>query len=132
MHIRHTTNIQAYIKDYTSVMLEINDMREEDCLYHFMKGLQGWVQVYLLTVDKLHDFWTDRKDEENKNEDGGKKHHGKFEKKSQTSPRMVESVRKRNPRALVKRKRGKWSLVLFSQRIIMPRIFPCDRRIWRQ
>ena len=47
MQIRHTTKIQAYIKAYTSVMLEIKDMSEEDRLYHFMKGLQGWAQLNL-------------------------------------------------------------------------------------
>ena len=29
----------GYIKAYTSVMLEIKDMSDEDRLYHFMKGL---------------------------------------------------------------------------------------------
>ena len=29
------------------MMLEIKDMSEEDRLYHFMKGLQGWAQADL-------------------------------------------------------------------------------------
>ena len=44
MRIRHTGRIHAYIKAYNNVMLETMDMSDEDCLYHFMKGLQNWAQ----------------------------------------------------------------------------------------
>jgi len=101
MQIRHTTKIQAYIKAYTSVMLEIKDMSEEDRLYHFMKGLQGWAQADLRrqgvktlaeaisAAEKLHDFRTDRRDEARGNEDGSKKQqHGKFKREQPGKPKF--------------------------------------------
>jgi len=47
MQIKHTMKVQAYVKAYTSIMLEIKDMSEEDRLYHFMNGLQVWAQADL-------------------------------------------------------------------------------------
>jgi hypothetical protein len=38
--LKHIGKIQAYIKEFTGLMLEIKDMSEEDILFHFMNGLQ--------------------------------------------------------------------------------------------
>ena len=45
--LKHSRRTQSYIKAYTSVILEIKDMSDEDGLYHFMKGLQNWAQANL-------------------------------------------------------------------------------------
>jgi hypothetical protein len=45
--LKHTGKIQAYIKEFTGLMLEIKDMSEEDIIFHFMNGLQPWAQSEL-------------------------------------------------------------------------------------
>jgi len=40
--LNHTGNIQAYIKEFTGIILEIKNMSEEDKIFHFMNGLQPW------------------------------------------------------------------------------------------
>jgi hypothetical protein len=66
--LKNVGKIQAYIKEFTGLMLEIKDMSEEDGLFHFMNGLQPWAQSELqwqnvqtlattITImDKLLDF----------------------------------------------------------------------------
>jgi hypothetical protein len=45
--LKHAGKIQAYIKEFTRLMLEIKDMSEEDKLFHFMNGMQPWAQSEL-------------------------------------------------------------------------------------
>jgi hypothetical protein len=44
LDLKHTSKIQAYIKDFTGIMLEIKDMYKEDIIFHFMNGLHPWKQ----------------------------------------------------------------------------------------
>jgi hypothetical protein len=44
LDLKHTGKIQAYIKEFTWLMLEIKDMSEEDKLFYFMNGLYPWAQ----------------------------------------------------------------------------------------
>lgn len=62
------SRVQDYIKTFLRFMLEIKYMSEEDQLYHFLKGLQTWVQselhrqnvqylvVAIMVADKFLDY----------------------------------------------------------------------------
>ena len=39
---RHTGSVREYVKEFSSLMLDIKNMSEEDKLFNFMSGLQGW------------------------------------------------------------------------------------------
>ena len=47
MALMHSSRVQDYIKMFLRFMLEIKYMSEENRLYHFLKGLQPWVQSVL-------------------------------------------------------------------------------------
>ena len=99
MRLKNMGHIQAYIKAYTSVMLEIKDTSNEGHLYHFMKGIQNWVQADLChqgvntiaeaiaVANKLLEFPAKMKDEVRGNKHGNKKGQGKFKKKSKKKPK---------------------------------------------
>ncbi|RVW81922.1 putative mitochondrial protein [Vitis vinifera] len=40
-------NVREYVKEFSSLMLDIKNMSEEDKLFNFMSGLQGWAQKEL-------------------------------------------------------------------------------------
>ncbi|RVW19037.1 Retrovirus-related Pol polyprotein from transposon 17.6 [Vitis vinifera] len=44
---RHTGSVREYVKEFSSLMLDIKNMSEEDKLFNFMSGLQGWAQTEL-------------------------------------------------------------------------------------
>ena len=43
--LRHTRSVRDYVKEFSSLMLDIKNMSEEDKLFNFMSGLQGWAQT---------------------------------------------------------------------------------------
>ena len=43
--LRHTGSVRDYVKEFSSLMLDIKNMSEEDKLFNFMSGLQGWAQT---------------------------------------------------------------------------------------
>jgi len=45
--LKHTTSVREYVKQFSSLMLDIKDMSEADKLYNFMIGLQMWAQLEL-------------------------------------------------------------------------------------
>jgi len=45
--LKHTGSVRDYVKTFSSLMLDIRNMSEEDKLFNFMKGLQGWAQTEL-------------------------------------------------------------------------------------
>ena len=45
--LRHTGSVREYVKEFSSLMLDIKNMSEEDKLFNFMFGLQGWAQTEL-------------------------------------------------------------------------------------
>ena len=45
--LKHTSSIREYVKEFSSLMLDIRNMSEEDKLFNFMSGLQGWAQAEL-------------------------------------------------------------------------------------
>lgn len=45
--LRHTGSVHEYVNEFSSLMLDIRGMSEEDKLYNFMSGLQSWAQAEL-------------------------------------------------------------------------------------
>ena len=46
-HLKHTGSIHDYVKEFSSLMLEILNMTEEELLFNFMDNLQGWAEQEL-------------------------------------------------------------------------------------
>ena len=42
--LKHTGSIRDYVKEFSSLMLEILNMTEEELLFNFMDNLQGWAE----------------------------------------------------------------------------------------
>lgn len=45
--LKHTGSMRDYVKDFSSLILDIVDMSESDKLFNFLSGLQGWAQTEL-------------------------------------------------------------------------------------
>lgn len=45
--LKHNGSVREYVKDFTSLLLDIKDMSEEDKLFNFVAGLQSWAQIEL-------------------------------------------------------------------------------------
>ena len=45
--LKHTGSICDYVKEFSSLMLEIPNMTEEELLFNFMDNLQGWAEQEL-------------------------------------------------------------------------------------
>lgn len=46
-HLKQTGSVREYVKEFSSLMLDIKNMSEEDKLFNFMSGLQQWAQTEL-------------------------------------------------------------------------------------
>ncbi|XP_049388521.1 uncharacterized protein LOC125852885 [Solanum stenotomum] len=72
--LKQTGSIRAYVKEFTTLTLQIPNLTDEDMLFHFMDGLQNWAKTELeqrqvKTIDEaitqaesLTDFKHDRHD----------------------------------------------------------------------
>lgn len=45
--LKHSGTVRAYVTEFSSLMLDIQDMSEVDRLFNFMSGLQPWAQTEL-------------------------------------------------------------------------------------
>ena len=45
--LKHTGSVREYVKAFSSLMLDIHNMSEDDKLFNIMSGLQNWAQVEL-------------------------------------------------------------------------------------
>ena len=45
--LKHTESVRDYVKNISSLMLDIKNMSKEDKLFNFMPGLHGWAQTKL-------------------------------------------------------------------------------------
>ena len=45
--LKHIGSIRDYVKEFSSLMLEIPNMTEEELLFNFMDNLQGWAEQEL-------------------------------------------------------------------------------------
>ncbi|KAI9196364.1 hypothetical protein LWI28_023307 [Acer negundo] len=46
--LKQAGSMRDYVKDFSSLMLDIQNMSEEDKLFNFMSGLQTWAQTELI------------------------------------------------------------------------------------
>ena len=42
--LKHTGSIRDYVKEFSSLMIDIPNMTEEELLFNFMDNLQGWAE----------------------------------------------------------------------------------------
>ncbi|KAK4398198.1 hypothetical protein Sango_1295300 [Sesamum angolense] len=89
-NLRHTGRIHKFVKEFSSIMLDVRDMSEEDKPFNFMVGLKPWAQTELrrqgvkdllsaiAAADRLADFKVVN-DPEQRNDHSGKGN-AKFEK----------------------------------------------------
>ena len=45
--LKHTSTVRKYVKQFSSLLLDIRDMSEEDKIFNFMLSLQNWAQLEL-------------------------------------------------------------------------------------
>ena len=45
--LKHTGSIREYVKEFSTLMLEIPNMAEEELLFNFMDNLQSWAEQEL-------------------------------------------------------------------------------------
>ena len=45
--LKHIGSICNYVKEFSSLMLEIPNMTKDELLFNFMDNLQGWVEQEL-------------------------------------------------------------------------------------
>ena len=45
--LKHTGSIREYVKEFSTLMLEIPNMFEEELLFNFMHNLQSWAKQEL-------------------------------------------------------------------------------------
>ncbi|KAK4381519.1 hypothetical protein Sango_2961700 [Sesamum angolense] len=45
--LKHAGTVRDYVKEFSSLMLDVRDMSEEDKLFNFLSGLQTWAQTEL-------------------------------------------------------------------------------------
>ena len=43
--LKQTGSVRDYVKEFSSLILDIKDMSKVDKLFNFMFGLQGWVKL---------------------------------------------------------------------------------------
>ena len=46
-HLKHTSSIREYVKEFSTLMFEIPNMSEEELLFNFMDNLQNWAEQEL-------------------------------------------------------------------------------------
>ncbi|KAL0405981.1 UNVERIFIED_CONTAM: hypothetical protein Slati_3912000, partial [Sesamum latifolium] len=83
--LKHTGTVRDCMKKFSSLMLDVRDMSEEDKLFNFLSGLQTWAQTVLrcqgvkdmpsaiAAADRLVDYWViSGSNPEKKKKDSGK------------------------------------------------------------
>ncbi|XP_075087838.1 uncharacterized protein LOC142169816 [Nicotiana tabacum] len=45
--LKQSGTVREYVKEFSSLMLNVSNMAEEDKLHYFMSGLKGWAQLEL-------------------------------------------------------------------------------------
>ncbi|KAL0287591.1 UNVERIFIED_CONTAM: hypothetical protein Scaly_2759600 [Sesamum calycinum] len=46
-NVKHTGTVREFVKEFSSLMLDVRDMSEEDKLFNFMESLKPWAQTEL-------------------------------------------------------------------------------------
>ncbi|KAL0461313.1 UNVERIFIED_CONTAM: hypothetical protein Slati_0018900 [Sesamum latifolium] len=113
-NLRHTGTVRAFVKEFSSLLLDVRDMSEEDKLFNFMAGLQPWAQTELrrqgvkdlpsaiAAADCLADFKVVNDPEQR--QDDPRKYKAKFGKKFKRKEKAKEAVTETfEPRAVENR-----------------------------
>ena len=146
--LKHTSSLREYVKEFSSIMLDIRNMSNEDKLFNFISGLQGWAQTELrrqgvhdlptamATADCLVDYKIGSAiNTTGKSKiDGGKKgkEEGKpsFNKKAGWKGIKKGAAKKqsmlRQPQTLCSRQRDQWD-ASFAMALTEPRIAPKEK-----
>ena len=45
--LKHTSSVWDYVKEFSSLMIDIRNMSKEDKLFNYISRLQGWAQIEL-------------------------------------------------------------------------------------
>ena len=45
--LKQKGSIRAYVREFTSLTLQIPNLKDEDMLFHFLDGLQSWARTEL-------------------------------------------------------------------------------------
>ncbi|KAL0292386.1 UNVERIFIED_CONTAM: hypothetical protein Sangu_3254400 [Sesamum angustifolium] len=115
-NLKHTGTVREFVKEFSSLMLDVRDMSEEDKLFNFMAGLKPWAQTELrrqgvkdlptaiAAADRLGDYKVPNEPEQRSDDSGdGKAKFGKkFKKKDKVKEVMTETSEPRSverPRA---------------------------------
>ncbi|KAL0438816.1 UNVERIFIED_CONTAM: hypothetical protein Slati_2364600 [Sesamum latifolium] len=111
-----TRTVRAFVKEFSSLLLDVRDMSEEDKLFNFMAGLQPWAQTELrrqgvkdlpsaiAAADHLTDFKVVN-DPEQRQEDP-RKGKAKFGKKFKRKEKAKEVVTETSEPRAVEKPRG--------------------------
>ncbi|KAL0298168.1 UNVERIFIED_CONTAM: hypothetical protein Sangu_3157200 [Sesamum angustifolium] len=116
-NLKHTGTVREFVKEFSSLMLDVRDMSEEDKLFNFMAGLKPWAQTELrrqgvkdlptaiAAADRLGDYKVPNEPEQRSDDSGdGKAKFGKkFKKKDKVKEVMTETSE------LVRQRTGDWS-----------------------
>ncbi|KAL0320178.1 UNVERIFIED_CONTAM: hypothetical protein Sradi_5279300 [Sesamum radiatum] len=115
-NLRHTGTVREFVKEFSSLLLDVRDMSEEGKLFNFMVGLQPWVKIELrrqgvkdlpsaiTAADRLADF-KDANNPEQRQEDPGKGK-AKFGKKFKRKEKAKEVVTGTSEPRAVEKSRG--------------------------
>ena len=55
--LRQYGSVRDYVKKFSSLILDVNNMSEEDRMFNFLSGLHSWAQLELRR-QKISDFAT--------------------------------------------------------------------------
>ncbi|RVW73583.1 hypothetical protein CK203_055150 [Vitis vinifera] len=134
--LKHTSSIRNYVKEFSSLMLDISNMTEEDLLFNFMDNLQGWAEQELrhqgvqdldttkAVVESLTDYKRGDSSKVESLEDSHAMGGGDEVSKDHNAPRM-ESGKTPN----VREGKGKAERKEFTPKI---KCFLCDGPHWAQ
>ncbi|KAK0606869.1 hypothetical protein LWI29_005470 [Acer saccharum] len=107
--LKQTGSIRDYIKEFTTLSLEIEDMSEKDSLFYFMDGLKDWARVELerrnvqdldtaiAEAESLTDYSTQSREKKtNQGKSGGDKFGQRSQGRKKEGQRKPSSTDKRN------------------------------------
>lgn len=107
--LKQTGSIRDYVKEFTTLSLEIEDMSEKDSLFYFMDGLKDWARVELerrnvqdlnaaiAEAEALNDYSTQSKEKKaNQGKSGGDKSGQRSQGRKEEGQRKPSNTDKRN------------------------------------
>ena len=107
--LKQTGSIRDYVKEFTTLSLEIEDMSEKDSLFYFMDGLKDWARVELerrnvqdlnaaiAEAEALNDCSTQSKEKKaNQGKSGGDKSGQRSQGRKEEGQRKPSNTDKRN------------------------------------